>query len=345
MIRFEEIHYLWLLLLVPAMALWFAYNKRWRKKQLEAPGQREAFDRLFAGVSFTKIQWKKTLRLLALACIIIGLANPQLGTKMKEVKRRGIDIMVALDVSNSMLATDFFPNRLERSKQALNQLIDGLKGDRIGIVVFAGDAYVQLPLSSDYAAAKMFVQAIETGIIERQGTDLAAALDLTLSSFDKSSESERVLIVITDGENHQEDAVQVAKQADELGVSVHAIGMATAQGAPIPVLRQGKVVGYKKDKSGQTVISRLNEAVLQEICKEANGLYVRASSSDNGLRLLLAEMAGLEKKEYESQMVSDYEDRFQFFLIPALLLLALEMGLTNRRERLKTRLQWFKVKH
>jgi Ca-activated chloride channel family protein len=232
---------------------------------------------------------------------------------------------------------------LERAKLALSQLIDQLKSDRIGVVIFAGDAFMQVPITNDYAAAKLFLSSISTGLIQKQGTDIGNALEMALSGFEKDSKTEKVVIIITDGENHEERALETAREAAENGITIHTIGMASLEGAPIPVYRNGKQVDYRKDREGNTVVSQLSEETLKEISAAGDGIYVRASKSNTGLRLILNEIAGMEKTEFDAKIVTDYEDRFQYFLFPAILcLLLFDMMGTRKKNRL-AKADWFKV--
>lgn len=344
MIRVEHIEVLWALLALPAMILWFIANRRWRAKSISKIGNTQTINRLLRRHSTARVKAKFVFILLSFIFGIIALSNPQIGTKLEEVKQKGVDIIVALDVSNSMLAEDFYPSRIERSKLALSQLIDQLKSDRLGVVVFAGDAFMQLPITNDYAAAKLFVNSINTDLIQRQGTDIGNALNLAIEGFDKQSETQKVIIIITDGENHEEKVVEQARQAANQGITIHTIGMASIEGAPIPVYKNGKQVDYKKDNEGNTVVTQLNEETLKELADAGQGIYVRASKSNTGLRLILNEIAGMEKTEFDAKIVTDYEDRFQFFLIPAILCLILfELIGTQKKKRL-SKVEWFKVK-
>jgi Ca-activated chloride channel family protein len=250
--------------------------------------------------------------------LIIGIVNPQVGTKLEEVKRKGADLMICLDVSNSMKAEDLQPSRLEKSKQALSKLIDNLEGDRVGIIVFGGQAYVQLPITTDYAAAKMFLASISTDMVPTQGTAIGKAIDLAVESFGKDEGKNKAIVIITDGENHEDDAIAAAETAVEKGITIHTIGMGSENGAPIPIYKNEVKEGYRKDKDGNTVVTKLNEPMLQQIAGAGSGIYVRATNSDAGLKNVLDAIDKLEKKQFESKMFSDYEDRFQWFVAAAL---------------------------
>lgn len=274
---------------------------------------------------------KFTLYALAMVSLLIGLANLQFGTKVEEVKREGIDLMIALDVSNSMLAEDLSPNRLERSKRAIFQLIQKLHNDRLGIIVFAGDAYVQLPITTDYSSAKLFLETIGTDIVPTQGTSIGAAINLAMESFDFENGTSKSIIVITDGENHEDDAKEAASEASAKDVLVHTIGMGSEKGGPIPVYKNGAQIDFRKDNQGNTVVTKLNETMLKEIAAAGNGSYVRASNANAGLGIVMEEIDKMEKKEFGSKSFKDYEDRFQIFLIISLILIIIEYFLSNRR--------------
>lgn len=324
MMRFEHIEFLWALGLVPVLVLLFIlimYNK---KRRLEKLGEFRLVLNLMPSVSLGRQIVKFSLYALALAFVIVGLANLQTGSKLQEVKRKGADIMLCLDVSNSMLAEDLKPNRLERAKQAIEKMVDKLEGDRIGMIVFAGEAYVQLPITTDYGAAKLFLRAIAPNMIPTQGTAIGAAIGKAMESFGKDEGKNKAIIIITDGENHEDDAVRLAQDASKNEISIHTIGIGSDAGVPIPVYHNGVPAGYKKDKEGNTVITKLNDKLLQEIAAEANGVYVKASNADVGLGAVLDKIGELDKKEIESKRYTDYDDQFQWFFAAALILLVAE---------------------
>jgi Ca-activated chloride channel family protein len=342
--QLENKIYLYALVLIPVFIIIYWLVIRWRKKALKAFGDMSIISQLFPDVSKTKRIWKFILFTLSFTLLIIGIVNPQVGTKLEEVKRKGADLMICLDVSNSMKAEDLKPNRLDKSKQAISKLVDKLEGDRIGIIVFAGQAYVQLPITTDYAAAKLFLESINTDMIPTQGTAIGTAINLAVESFGKDEGKNKAVVIITDGENHEDDAVKAAEAAAEKGIAIHTIGMGSAEGAPIPVYRGNVREDYRKDKSGTTVITKLNEQALQEISTAGNGIYVRASNSDTGLNNVLTEINKLEKKQFDSKMFSDYEDRFQWFIAAAFLLLMIETFLTERKSKIYQRLSLFESK-
>jgi Ca-activated chloride channel family protein len=286
---------------------------------------------------------KFAVLMLALAFIIAGIAGPQYGSKLKKVKREGIELIIALDVSNSMLAEDIQPNRLDRSKLAISRLVDKLKDDKIGLIVFAGDAYTQLPITSDYNSAKLFLNSVNTQIVPKQGTAIGAAIALAMRSFSPSSKANKAIIVITDGENHEDDAVSVAKSAVENGIVVHTIGMGLPQGSPIPVLRNG-AKEYLKDNQGNVVITKLDETMLEQIATAGDGVYVRANNAQVGLNTLFDEINKLEKTEMESLVYSDYEDQFQYFFAIGLFLILLEFVILERKNKFLKNIKLFAVK-
>ncbi|MES2457978.1 MAG: VWA domain-containing protein [Bacteroidota bacterium] len=344
MLRFEHIMILWALAAVPLMVIVFFAVRNWKRKALAALGNRATVLRMIPEVSFSRPGWKFVFFVLAYASLVVGAANPQIGTTMEEGKREGADLMILLDVSNSMLAGDLSPNRLENAKRAISQLIDNLHNDRIGIVIFAGEAYVQLPITTDYSAAKMFLNNITTDIVPTQGTAIGAAIDMGLKSFDYVNGSSKAMILMTDGENHEDDAVGAAKRARDKNVAIHVIGLGSAEGAPMPIYENGNPVGFRKDEKGETVMSKLNEPMCKEISTAGNGVYVRASNANSGLGLVMDQITKMDKKSYSSKMFKNYEDRFQFFLAFAVIMLLLEFFISSRRNMKLSELNLFEVK-
>ena len=281
------------------------------------------------------------LHLFILVLLICAIAGPQIGSRLVEVKRKGADVIIALDVSNSMKAEDLSPNRLERAKASISRLIDKLEGDRIGIIVFAGEAFVQLPITTDYAAAKMFLGNIDTDIVPAQGTAIGSAIRLGIESFGQDIGKNKSLIIITDGENHEDDAIKATQEATEKGIVVNTIGMGSPNGSPIPIFRGGIRIGFKKDKEGNTVITKLNEQILSEIASAGNGIYVHATNAETGLSTIIDRVNQLEKKNFESKIFSDYDDKYLWFLIPACLLLTLDLFLNERKNKWWNQLNLF----
>lgn len=327
MFKFEHIEYLYLLWLIPVMIVIYIMMLRWRKKAFIRFSELNLLQQIMPNLSERKTRLKVWLQIIAFALIIVAIANPQIGSKLEEVKREGIDIMIALDVSNSMNAEDLQPNRLERAKQIITKIVDKLKGDRIGIIVFAGEAYIQLPITSDYAAAKLFLNTINTGYIPTQGTAIGNAIDLAtkaLTAREEKKHRSKVILVITDGENHEDDAISAAKNASENGIIIHTMGFGSPNGVPIPVYKNNKMVGYKTDKDGNTIITKLNESLLQQIASIGNGIYIRGTNSNASLNSFLDEINKLEKTELASQIFTEYESRFQYLIALALILLTIE---------------------
>ena len=333
MFRFAHIEFLYLLGIIPVFLILFVIYRIRKRKSLQKMGDEFLVLKLSPFMSGLRQNIKLILFLLANAAIILAAAGPQIGSRLEEVKRKGADIIIALDVSNSMKAEDIKPNRLERSKQAIARLVDRLEGDRIGIIVFAGEAYVQLPITTDYGAAKLFLNYIDTDVIPTQGTAIGAAIELAVNSFSQDSKHNKAIVIITDGENHEDDAAAASKSAQEKGIIIHTIGMGSAEGSPIPVYHNKMQVDYKKDKNGTVVVSRLDEAALSKIALEGGGKFIRATNSDDGLNAIITEINKMEKTEFGAKMITDYEDRFQYFLGAGLFLLLLEFLISERRSK------------
>ena len=345
MVRFEHIEYLYLLMGIPLFTILFIIGMSMRNTALKRLGDLGVLERLMPDTSKNKVILKFIVMNLAFALLVLGIANPQTGSRLEKIQRKGIDIVVALDISNSMLAQDIKPDRLSRAKQALFKLIDKLQGDRIGVIIFAGKAYTQLPITTDYAAAKMFVSTITPKDIPSQGTAIAQAIELGIGSFDDSDHS-KAIIIITDGENHEGDAIEASRAASQLGIRVYTIGMGLPDGSPIPVINSyGQQTGFKKDREGNTVITKLNEVMLQQIAAAGNGDYVRANNTQAGLSKIFEKINALEKSEIETRMFTDYEDQFQYFLGFGLLLLFLEFLIFDRKTRWASNIRLFEKKN
>lgn len=341
MFQLENKYFLVALVLVPLFILLYGLTVRWRKRTIKLYGEPEVIKKLIPDISINKRFAKFVLFLVAFTFLIIGIVNPQIGTRLENVKRTGADLMICLDVSNSMRATDLSPSRLGKAKMAISKLIDKLNGDRIGIIIFAGEAFVQLPITTDYASSKLFLESISPDMIPTQGTNIGDAIDLSMESFGKDEGKNKAIIIITDGEDNESDGVKAAQRAADKGVAIYTIGMGSPDGAPIPTYVNGVREGYKKDKEGNTIVTRLNEQTLQEIAAAGNGIFVRATNSDAGLNNVLNAVDKLEKKQFESKMYSDYEDRFQVFIFIAFLFLLVELFISERKSRLYKRLKLF----
>lgn len=333
MFRFEHSIFLWALILVPVLVLLHILYSKWQVKAKKKLGVLSAVEALIPNQSKLKQRLKFYLFLIAYIFLVIGLANPQIGTKQEDVKMEGLEIMVAIDVSNSMLAEDLSPNRLTAAKLAMERLIERLKNDKIGMIVFAGEAYIQLPLTSDYSAAKLFLQTINTNIVPTQGTAIGAAINLATESFPEEESANRALIILTDGENHEDDAIAAAEEARKKGIKVFTVGMGSPAGSPIPIIKGGQQNGYRQDNDGNTVVSSLNEEMLKEIALAGNGQYVRATNSGAGIPQIIEELSSLEKKEFESKIFTDFEDRYQLFFGLAFLMILIEVILTERKPK------------
>ena len=327
------------ILLVFVVLFWL--YRMWLKKAKIRFGDAEVISRLMPEASSSKPVFKFLLVLLATTFLIIGIVDPQIGSKLENVKREGIDLYLVLDVSTSMLAEDIKPNRLERSKLAISTLIDNLQGDRVGIIIFAGNAYKQLPLTTDYAAAKLFLSAVDTKIVPTQGTAIGEAIEMATLSFGETDHN-KAIIVITDGENHEDDAIEAATYANELGISVFTIGMGLPDGAPIPLYNSyGVQTGFKKDKKNTTVVTKLNEDMLRQIAAAGGGAYARANNASTGLKRIFEDINAIDKKEIETRQFTDYEDRFQIFFAIAIFLLIIELLVADRKTRWVKKFDFF----
>lgn len=343
MFRFGNPTYLYLLLLIPVLILLFGLAQYYKKKALAKFGDMSIIEQLMPYVSKSRPILKFIFLLIAFIAIIFALADPQFGSKLEKVKRKGAEIIIALDVSNSMLAEDIKPNRLERAKQAISKLIDNMENDRIGLVVFAGDSYIQIPVTSDYTAAKMFLSSINTNIVSKQGTAIGSAIDLAMNSFTPESGMDKALIVITDGENHEDDAVKAAKLAHAKGIAIHTIGMGSPQGAPIPIQKSYGQTIFQKDKDGNTVISKLDQKTLQDIASAGGGIFIRASNTQTGLNKLFERINSMEKKEMEEKVYTEFEHRFQYLLGIALFFILLDIIILERKSKWSKNFNIFKI--
>lgn len=332
MIRFAHPEYLYLLALIPVLIMLFIVMGILRTRALERFGNLDILARLAESASRLKRVLKFSLLMLALAVLVIGLANPQIGTRLEEVKQEGVDIFIALDVSLSMKAEDLKPNRLEKAKLAIRNLVNRLAGDRIGLIVFAGDAFVQFPLTSDYSAANLFLDVVETDVVPVQGTNIGAAVERAMESFDMEEQTTKVLVVITDGENTEGNALDAAREAGKKGVLIYAVGLGSPAGAPIPLYNTaGQQVGFKRDRAGSIVVTKLDEASLERLVDLGNGRYYRGSNAQDELNDIYKDINTLQKRELGVKQFTDYEDRFQYFLAAALILLILETLVSEKR--------------
>ncbi|MDP2920910.1 MAG: VWA domain-containing protein [Candidatus Omnitrophota bacterium] len=322
------------LILIPLLALFFIFSGMAKKKKTERFGDPALIEKLSSAKSPAKERLRNTLIVTASIFLILSLAMPQIGARLTMTKRYGVDILAAIDTSISMLARDIKPNRLEKAKMEISSLVDKLKGDRIGILTFAGDSFMQCPLTLDYSAAKMFLNIIEPGMMPKPGTDIGGAIRRSVKGFTKKERKHKVLILITDGEDHGSDPVEAASEAKKEGVIIYAIGIGTKKGEPIPVTDEsGKISGYKKDKGGEVVMTRLDEAILQKIALITDGKYYNATPGEFELDSIYGEISKMEKKELSSRLFTQYEDRFQYFLGIALILLCVEFMIGDKKKK------------
>jgi Ca-activated chloride channel homolog len=341
--RFANPEYLYLLLLLPILILLWILNEYRKRRAMKRFGNIELVLKLVPELSKIRPALKFIFQLFALSLATIMLARPHFGSKLKEVKRQGVEIILALDVSNSMLAEDIQPNRLERAKQAISRLVENLDNDKIGLIVFAGDAYTQIPVTTDYISAKMFLSAIGPEMVPKQGTAIGSAIDLGMRSFSPGTGRSKAIIIITDGENHEDDPVAKAKEAEAAGIIIHTIGIGSTEGAPVSVVSNGKK-DYLKDADGNTVISKLDENILKDIAMAANGRYVRANNSNIGLDEVYNEIKRMKKQELEGKMFTEYNDQFQLFAGAALFLLLIDFMIMERKNRRFSNLRIFKFR-
>lgn len=329
MFRFEHPYILYGLAIIPLLWLLIFLKQRAISKKRAAIIDPALQLKLIPTASKSKVWLKLSVYSFAIICLLLALANPQFGSKTEEVKRKGMDIMIALDISNSMQAEDLYPNRLQRAKRSIEELLGYLKADRLGIVVFAGEAFVQLPITTDHSAAKLFLKSIESQLIATQGTDIGAAINLCVASFDMESPTSKAILLISDGEDHQEEAVAAIEAASQQGIKLHAIGMGSRDGGPIPIYNGEKRIGFRKNKEGNTVVTKLNESMLSTLADAGGGLFVRATNSESGMDYIFEALEREEKVEFGAKIYTDFEDRFQYALLPALLLLLIELIIPN----------------
>ena len=339
MFRFAHIEVLGIGLTVVLFLIgaYWAYTRK-KRRELELFGDAELMEALMPNASRKRPTLKFSIVMLALALLIIAAARPQFGQSQRTEKRQGIEAIVALDISNSMLAEDVAPNRLDRAKQMLSKLMDNMVNDKVGLVVFAGDAFVQLPITCDYVSAKMFLNSIKPDLIKTQGTAIGAALSTSIRCFGEQSEASRAIILITDGENHEDDAVAVAKRAKEEGIQVLVVGIGKPEGSPIPVPGTNN---FMKDRQGNVVVSKLNEDMCREIAQAGGGIYVRCDNTNTATKAIQKELDKLATQEIETQVFTDYNEQFQTFALLALLLLVIDYFIFNRKNKTITKLDIF----
>jgi Ca-activated chloride channel family protein len=335
--RFEQNIFLYALFAIPVCTLIYLSYILWKNKSILKYARLEVLPAVSSKISSLKSLLKYLLFRIALFSVIVALANPQFGRGKKEIKVSGLDLVIALDISNSMLALDMSPqwNRLKLAKLAIEKLLQNLHGDRIGLVVFAGDAYTQLPITTDYAAARLFLSGITTDMMSSQGTAIGKAIETAMQSFNENEDTKKAIIIISDGENHEDDAITAANAAKEKNIIIHTIGMGSVKGAPIPIFDGDKKIGVKKDANGNTVITRLNENMLRDIAQAGSGKYIKANGNDLGLETLLNELKNMEKNTYNTEMYTDYQDTFSLFISLALICLIIHLLISEQTS------QWF----
>lgn len=344
MYELEEKGYLYLLAIIPLLVLLFLYVQLWKRKKQREFGDLELVRKLSPERSVFKPTLKFILLIIALVGLILGLVNPKIGTKMETIKREGIDIVFAIDVSKSMLAEDVAPNRLEKSKQIVSQIINQLGNDRIGIVAYAGSAFPVLPITTDYSVSKMFLQSMNTSIVSSQGTSLDDAIKLSSTYFDKGNKTSKLLILISDGEDHSEGATEAAAEANKNGMKIITIGVGTGKGGPIPIKQNGVVQSFKRDNNNEVVITKLNQESLKEIAKATKGGYVSGNSTKEVLNYVKKALDNIQKTEFEATQMADFESQFQWFLGIAFALLFVDILFLDRRTNWITKLNLFNEK-
>lgn len=331
MFRFGNPEYLYLLAVLPLLAFFYLYSNYRRRKRIKQYGDPELLEILMPDVSMARMNLKFCLTFLAVMLIIFVLARPQFGSKMETVKRSGIETVIALDISNSMLAEDVVPNRLDKSKKLVSKLVDSFTNDKVGMIVFAGEAFTQLPITSDYISAKMFLDAIDPSLITSQGTDIGGAIDLAMRSFTPKEEVGRAIIIITDGENHEGGAEEAAKAAAEKGMQVFVLGVGSPEGSPIP---SGRTNDFRKDKDGNVIVTRLNEEMCQAIAQAGKGMYIRVDNSNSAQRILQNQMDKLAKADVETTVYTEYDEQFMVVAWIALIVLIMEIIILERKNPL-----------
>lgn len=341
MFRFEEPAYLYLLLLLPLLAAFYLYSNYRRRKAIRKFGDPELMAQLMPDVSKYRPDLKFWLLFGAIGLFAVLIARPQFGSKIETVKRKGVEVMIALDISNSMLAQDVQPSRLEKAKRVMAKLVDGMENDKVGMIVFAGDAFTQLPITSDYISAKMFLESINPSLISKQGTAIGLAINLAIRSFTPQEGVGRAIVVITDGENHEGGAVEAAKAAAEKGIQVSVLGVGVPDGAPIPIEGTND---FRRDREGNVIVTRLNEAMCQQIAKAGEGIYVRVDNSNSAQKAIDQEIDKMAKSDVESKVYTEFNEQFQAIAWIILVLLLIEMLILDRKNPLFKNIRLFSNK-
>ena len=344
-IQLDEKIYFYLLFILPVIVVLFILLQIWKKRTQNKFADSPLLKRLTPSKSHFKSTLKLVLFLLGLSGLTLGLVNPKIGTKLETVKREGVDIVFAVDVSKSMLAEDIAPNRLEKAKRLVSEIINQLASDRIGIIAYAGQAYPQLPITTDYGAAKMFLQNMNTDMLTSQGTAINAAIELATTYYDDEDQTNRVLFIISDGEDHSEgSALDAVEEAVEEGIRIYTIGVGKTKGAPIPIKRKGVVESLKKDNQGEVVITKLNQEILIDIADDGNGEYIDGSNTEEAVNYIKEQLLQMDKKEFEAKQFAEYKDQFQWFLGAGLLFLFLDIFVLDRKTEWLRKLNLFNEK-
>jgi len=333
MYQLEDTTYFYYLAIVAILLLLFISVAFWKRKKQKTFADRNLLEKLSPETSVFKSILKMIAVVLALASLVVALVNPKMGTKMKTIKREGVDIVFALDVSKSMLAEDIAPNRLDKSKQIISKIIDKLGSDRVGIIIYAGNAYPLLPITTDQAAAKMFLQNADPDIVSSQGTAINEALKLAKTFYDDEEQTNRYLFIVSDGEDHEENVSYIAEEATKEGIKIYTIGVGTPEGGPIPIKRGNSLIGYKKDREGEVVITRLNTNTLQQIANDGDGKYMFGNNTAKTVEFIEELLLKADKKEFETKQFSDFKDQFQWFIGIGLFLLILDAFMLNKKTK------------
>ncbi len=331
MFQFENPSYLYLLFLLPLIIVFYIYSNYKRRNNIKKYGDPDLIKNLMPEVSKYRPDIKFWLTFTAIALTIVMLARPQFGSKMEKVKRTGVEAIVALDISNSMLAKDVTPSRLDKSKMLISRMIDKFTSDKVGLIVFAGEAFTQLPITTDYISAKMFLNTISPSLITTQGTDIGSAINLAMKSFTSQKGLERVIIIITDGENHEEGTLEAAKEAAQKGIHIFVLGIGSKNGSPIPIQEGSN--DYRKDENGNVIITKMNEQMCQQIAQAGHGAYIRVDNSNSAEKSLQKEIDKLAKSDVESTVYSEYDEQFQAIAWLILILLFVEVGILEKKNR------------
>ena len=341
MFRLDEKIWFWTILVIPAIVLVFILVQVWKKSAQKKFANLALLKRLSPNQSLFKSVLKLVVLCAAFLFLVLALVNPKIGTKLETVRSQGVDIVFAVDVSKSMLAEDIAPNRIEKSKQLVTQIINSLGSDRVGIIAYAGKAFPQLPITTDYAASKMFLQNMNTDMMTSQGTAIREAIELAKTYYDDEEQTNRILVIISDGEDHEGDVAEIAEEANDQGIRIFTIGVGNENGGPIPIKRNGVILNYKKDRNGETVITKLNEDTLREIAQEANGVYINGSSTSEVVDTIKDLLDKMDKKEFESKQIADFKDQFQWFLGFGILFLFIDIFLLERKTEWLKKLNLF----